>query len=210
MPTKEDYIFTAIMSHISWQQIATGPLYNFDEFENKLETITSVKIPTDLVRTAIDQMVENGFIERVDTGIVGSYLKINYKPVNEYVTSNSEITGSPEYIYRISNKRLLQDLLDQREAGIKEPDNQEIQPPLTLSNAKREKLIVEIEKSLDELDNQNISNDLKAQARSYLRAAQALAEAPEPPVDLIWELIERLNSIAGIASLFVSIVALFA
>jgi hypothetical protein len=54
------------------------------------------------------------------------------------------------------------------------------------------------------------SNEERAQARAYLLAIHALADAPEPPADLIWTLIERANSIAGIAALFVTLVALFA
>jgi hypothetical protein len=54
------------------------------------------------------------------------------------------------------------------------------------------------------------SNEERAQARAYALAIHALADAPEPPADLIWTLIQRANSIAGIAALFISLVALFA
>jgi hypothetical protein len=53
------------------------------------------------------------------------------------------------------------------------------------------------------------SNEERAQARAYVLAIQALAEAPEPPADLIWQLVQRANSIAGIASFFVALMALF-
>ena len=59
------------------------------------------------------------------------------------------------------------------------------------------------------LDSVGASNSEKAIARAYIVAAKTLAEAPEPPADLIWELINRATSLAGIASLFVSIIALF-
>ena len=60
-----------------------------------------------------------------------------------------------------------------------------------------------------ELDTLGAGNSEKAMARAYIVAAKALADAPEPPADIIWELINRANSLAGITSLFVSIIALF-
>ncbi len=53
------------------------------------------------------------------------------------------------------------------------------------------------------------TNEEKAQARAYVMALQALSDAPEPPADLIWELVNRACQLSGIASLFVSVVALF-
>jgi hypothetical protein len=59
------------------------------------------------------------------------------------------------------------------------------------------------------LESVGASNSEKAIARAYIVAARTLAETPEPPADLIWEIVNRANSLAGIASLFVSIIALF-
>ena len=53
------------------------------------------------------------------------------------------------------------------------------------------------------------TNEEKSQARSYIIAMSVLADAPEPPADLIWELVNRANQLSGIASLFVSIFTLF-
>lgn len=53
------------------------------------------------------------------------------------------------------------------------------------------------------------SNSEKAMARAYIVAAKSLADAPEPQLDLVWEIISRANQISGVASLFVSIIALF-
>jgi len=60
-----------------------------------------------------------------------------------------------------------------------------------------------------DLDRANLGNTERAQALAYFSAIRALAEAPEPPVDLIWQLVERASQIAGVAALFVSIIALF-
>ena len=74
---------------------------------------------------------------------------------------------------------------------------------------RRDTLIAAISSAERQLDELGASNHEKAQARAYIVAIRALAEAPEPPADLIWELANRANSLAGIASLFVSIIALF-
>jgi hypothetical protein len=67
-------------------------------------------------------------------------------------------------------------------------------------------LLNDAEKSLDSL---GAGNSEKAMARAYIVAARTLSDVPDPPVDIIWELVTRANALAGIASLFVSIIALF-
>ena len=49
------------------------------------------------------------------------------------------------------------------------------------------------------------SNEKTAQAMAFLQAAEALIEAPEPPSDLIWELINRAGAICGVISLFITL-----
>jgi len=55
----------------------------------------------------------------------------------------------------------------------------------------------------------NATNADKSQARAYVLAITSLADAPEPPADLIWLLINRASNLAGIAAFFVSLAALF-
>jgi hypothetical protein len=78
-----------------------------------------------------------------------------------------------------------------------------------LNQGKQQELVSLLRAAESELDTLTIANSDKAQARAYILAARELSEAPDPPVDLIWEIIGRGNSIAGIASLFVAIIALF-
>jgi DNA-binding MarR family transcriptional regulator len=77
------------------------------------------------------------------------------------------------------------------------------------SEEKREKLIDQLGAIEGALDSSSLGNVDKAQARAYVVAARALAEAPEPEPDLIWEVLQRANAVSGIASLFVAIIALF-
>jgi hypothetical protein len=78
---------------------------------------------------------------------------------------------------------------------------------LTLQAA--EKLKVALSTVDDAIEKATCSNEERAQARAYVLAIHALADAPEPPADLIWQLIERASSMAGIAALFVALLALF-
>jgi hypothetical protein len=78
-----------------------------------------------------------------------------------------------------------------------------------LTEEKRQKLVRELELADEQLAGLGLGQATQAQARAYFVAARILAEAPEPPADLIWNIIGRANSLAGIASLLISIIALF-
>jgi hypothetical protein len=79
----------------------------------------------------------------------------------------------------------------------------------TLSVEATDRLKVALKAVENAVAKASCSNEERAQARAYIFAINALAEAPDPPADLIWKLVERANSFAGIASLFVALVALF-
>ena len=78
-----------------------------------------------------------------------------------------------------------------------------------LTEEKRVALVRGLDAAEQGLSGLRLGQEVQAQARAYIVAARSLAEAPEPQPDLIWEILNRANSIAGIASLFVSILALF-
>jgi len=80
---------------------------------------------------------------------------------------------------------------------------------LELTQERLQRLISELARVEREIGDLPLSNSEKAQIRSMVLAAKILAESPDPPADLIWELIERANSLAGLASLFVALLALF-
>jgi hypothetical protein len=71
------------------------------------------------------------------------------------------------------------------------------------------KLVRDLDSAEAALTTLTVSQDERSQARAYIIAIRVLAEAPEPQTDLIWEMLTRANQISGIASLFVSIMALF-
>jgi len=78
-----------------------------------------------------------------------------------------------------------------------------------LDEARRVKLVALIESAEKNVEEAELGNFERSQALSYIVAIKALAEAPEPPSDLIWELASRANNLAGVAALFVSIIGLF-
>jgi hypothetical protein len=81
---------------------------------------------------------------------------------------------------------------------------------IALTEATRFELVKELRLVEQAIEAATLTNEEKAQARAFVIAARMLAESPDPPDDLIWELIQRASNLAGIASLFVSIIALFA
>ena len=77
--------------------------------------------------------------------------------------------------------------------------------------AKKHQELVELLRVAElNLDAAGLTNDEKSLARAYIVAARSLADTADPPLDLIWEIINRANQISGIAALFVSIIGLFA
>ena len=51
------------------------------------------------------------------------------------------------------------------------------------------------------------SNEKTAQAIAYLNAAEALTDAPDPPSEIIWHLINRAGAICGVLGLFITLFA---
>jgi hypothetical protein len=66
--------------------------------------------------------------------------------------------------------------------------------------------LVEVRTKVEMLD---LSNFEKSIAQSYINILIEVAQMPEPDVSIFWLALERANSIAGIASLVVSVFALF-
>ena len=74
-----------------------------------------------------------------------------------------------------------------------------------ITEARREKLAKLTDKAISDLELIGAGNEEKAQARSYLIALHALSEAPSPPSDLIWTIIERGMALVGVCELFYKI-----
>jgi hypothetical protein len=60
-----------------------------------------------------------------------------------------------------------------------------------------------IDAALNELPRDG--NERVAQARTLLLAAKELTDAPEPPSDIIWELVQRAGAVVGLLDIFIRI-----
>ncbi len=78
----------------------------------------------------------------------------------------------------------------------------------TLIDARNAKVVSRlIEKALKALPESPASNFEHMQAAAYLKAAKELVEAPEPPSELIWQLISKAADLVGLIGLFYTIFA---
>lgn len=62
-----------------------------------------------------------------------------------------------------------------------------------------------IDRSLDVLNQQNLTNEQHRQAAAYMLAAKDLVSAPVPPSKIVWDLIQKAAAIAGIVQLILPI-----
>ena len=78
-----------------------------------------------------------------------------------------------------------------------------------LTDERRSAIVRELDAVEQILPTSDVTQHDQAQARAYIVAAKTLLEAPEPESELAWQLIGKANNLAGIASLLVSLIALF-
>ena len=76
---------------------------------------------------------------------------------------------------------------------------------VTINERNAETVSKLINKSLDVLNQQNLSNEQHRQAAAYMLAAKELVSAPVPPSTIIWDLIQKAAAIAGIIQLILPI-----
>lgn len=81
-------------------------------------------------------------------------------------------------------------------------------PGFFSSEGGREEFVALADKTLKDVEASDFSNSEKSQARGFLVAAKALSETPEPPADLIWTLLTRASTLAGIGSFFLALITL--
>jgi hypothetical protein len=99
--------------------------------------------------------------------------------------------------------------LENRPSGDTTEETPKLPPGFKLTEEIRVVLVRELEDVETRLEVVEASQFDKAQARAYVLAAKALAEAPEPPSATIWELLNRASNIASVAGLFVAVIGLF-
>jgi hypothetical protein len=75
-----------------------------------------------------------------------------------------------------------------------------------ITDARRAKLLSLTDRALADLNLIEAGNAEKAQARAIILAIHALSEAPDPPSEIIWKLLERGLALVGVCELFYKIV----
>lgn len=73
----------------------------------------------------------------------------------------------------------------------------------------KEQLIKLLDEAANALSSSNLTNFQIGQGVAYLRAAKILADAPEPPKNEIWALLQKGSAIASLASFFAPIFGIF-
>ena len=76
------------------------------------------------------------------------------------------------------------------------------------SDDRKEAFLRTAASEIEQVAASDLSSAQKSQAVGFLTAAKALAETPEPPVDLIWTILNRASAFAGIGSFFIALITL--
>ena len=80
-----------------------------------------------------------------------------------------------------------------------------------MNAVRKEDLAILLKEARDRLRSSDIANSSEAvQASSLIGSALLLAEAPDPPADLIWANVSRASGLMGIAQFLNSIISFFA
>ncbi|WHO40637.1 hypothetical protein PMI04_008635 [Sphingobium sp. AP49] len=154
----------------------------------------------------------SNWISRIADDWEGSYFRDVSKVLNGYDDWSFRISagGSRKVESEFSDLEEIREFLDVARTNVVDSTTWTGLPSQFVLNEERKAelstLLTKAERDLDDL---GAGNSEKAMARAYIVAAKVLADAPEPPVDIIWDIIGRANNLSGIASLFVSIIALF-
>lgn len=83
-------------------------------------------------------------------------------------------------------------------------------PDFFKSESRKQSFVDAVDRTVSEVEASSFTNSEKAQAHGFLMAARALSETPDPPVDLIWSILNRANYLAGIGSFFIALITLIA
>lgn len=78
-----------------------------------------------------------------------------------------------------------------------------------LTISQRIELSSNISEALKKIDDLNLTQEKKSQARAFLIAAQQLLEAPEPPFSVVHFLLKRVDTIIGVSGFLVGVAGLF-
>jgi len=79
---------------------------------------------------------------------------------------------------------------------------------LTLTPEQKDLLVNDIGQALKRVDELDLGQERRSQIRSLLLAAQALSEAPQPPINIIKMLLSDVDRMINVAGFFVGVAGL--
>jgi hypothetical protein len=209
--------------------LAIAESLEFDDFDS-----AAVGIDDGEVEYAIGQMLDRGWAESNNEGVelqqqsfrisskgklkVASsvdYAEIFQQPLDEpYIDPDSPIEYKSEFVPRphdsVSMSTASEPEITAHPPTFDSSGWTGLPANFVLTQTIQAKLVGDLDRAEVALATVTVSQYERSQARAYIIAMRALAEAPDPQVDLIWEILGRVNQKSGIASFFVSIMALFA
>jgi hypothetical protein len=148
------------------------------------------------IRDKYQEIVPGGkdFSEALDTLVYRKFLKMEISP-----------SGSLVHYFLT---RMAVDYLAAESSGFDSSAWTGMNVKNSLSSSEKDLLIDGLKSIEARLDGLGLSNEEKSSVVSYVVAARILAESPEPPLQIIWLILERLNNFSGVAALLLSIFAI--
>jgi hypothetical protein len=190
-----------------------GPISDLIEAVGSLTQMDYVEIDRDLKPGEVLQDFSNVRLTTAGQAFFdhgNRFFEVTADEQAETIPSNAILTESGDFLTTEDGNYIVTEDVDELDPTINSQRWTGRVGKVLAETAKREEFILLLDKAEKNLETANASNSERAIARAYIIAARTLAESPDPPEDLVWELISRANALAGVASLFVAIFALFA
>ncbi len=190
----ERQIFRFLASHenVEGKRISLQETFNSLFKSNGL--LTSAAFPNgrlvtvDELRQVVRRMVREGWLTQSDA------LNDLYYELTDNGIVELQARKSSESNFELSED----EVTDRRWARLKQ---------ITIKRDNAEQISTLLDRSLDELGKQQITNEQHRQAAAYLLAAKELVNAPAPPSDFVWDLVQKAAAIAGVAQIVLAIFA---
>jgi hypothetical protein len=125
----DDYFKDALLVELSKQIIKSGTYFPADAFKERLAKATNPPIPDDILGLVVEQLVKNEFASEIVDEIGGSFVRLNYAPVNKFVSA--QIAAGNNFVFRYSHvgQPLLASVVERM---VGKPDGHEADLPTTI------------------------------------------------------------------------------
>lgn len=188
----------------------------------------ALAVTASYVPTIFNELLDDGIIVHRPSEITGDYYKFKeaaYPTWRNVFLNENEIHAfvndiGDEYLEDMSSVLIagMNDVEDRAVVGEEQEGEidsigftanlpaewSELSSRVTIEST-NEAFFASLNAAITKLDEMELDQATKSQARTFLIAARDLSESPDPPSDIVWELIHRAGSICGILGLFLTI-----